>query len=39
LGDIAEMTGGHVIGDANLRVASIAAIDDADAATLTYATD
>jgi UDP-3-O-[3-hydroxymyristoyl] glucosamine N-acyltransferase len=39
LGDIAEMTGGHVIGDANLRVASIASIDDADAGTLTYATD
>ena len=39
LGEIAEMTGGRVIGDANLRVVSIASIDDADSATLTYATD
>jgi UDP-3-O-[3-hydroxymyristoyl] glucosamine N-acyltransferase len=39
LGDIAETIGGLVIGDPNLRVASIASIDDADAATLTYATD
>src|ERR1700761_3247821 len=39
LGDIAETIGGRVIGDPNLRVASIASIDDADPATLTYATD
>jgi UDP-3-O-[3-hydroxymyristoyl] glucosamine N-acyltransferase len=39
LGDIAEAIGGRVIGDPNLRVASIASIDDADPATLTYATD
>jgi UDP-3-O-[3-hydroxymyristoyl] glucosamine N-acyltransferase len=39
LGEIAELTGGRVIGDANLRIVSIASIDDADSATLTYATD
>jgi len=39
LGDIAQTIGGRVIGDPRLRIASIASIDDADPATLTYATD
>jgi UDP-3-O-[3-hydroxymyristoyl] glucosamine N-acyltransferase len=39
LRDIAEMTGGRVIGDPDLRVSSISAIDDADADTMTFATD
>ena len=39
LGTIAERTGGRVIGDAGVRVARIAAIDDVDATALTFATD
>ena len=39
LGEIAARTGGRVVGDVNVRVASIASIDDADATTLTFATD
>jgi UDP-3-O-[3-hydroxymyristoyl] glucosamine N-acyltransferase len=39
LGAIAERTGGRVIGDASVRVARIAAIDDVDATALTFATD
>jgi UDP-3-O-[3-hydroxymyristoyl] glucosamine N-acyltransferase len=39
LASIAERTGGRVIGDASIRVARVAAIDDADATTLTFATD
>jgi UDP-3-O-[3-hydroxymyristoyl] glucosamine N-acyltransferase len=39
LGAIAERTGGRVIGDAGVRVGRIAAVDDADATTLTFATD
>ncbi len=39
LGAIAERTGGRVIGDANVRVGRIAAIDDVDATALTFATD
>jgi UDP-3-O-[3-hydroxymyristoyl] glucosamine N-acyltransferase len=39
LRDIAEMTGGRVIGDPDMRVTSISAIDDADADTMTFATD
>ncbi len=39
LGAIAERTGGRVIGDAGVRVARIAAIDDVDATALTFATD
>jgi UDP-3-O-[3-hydroxymyristoyl] glucosamine N-acyltransferase len=38
LGDIALQTGGRVIGDASVRIASIGSIEDADAATLTFAT-
>ena len=39
LGEIAERTGGRVIGDAGVRVGRIAAIDDVDATALTFATD
>jgi UDP-3-O-[3-hydroxymyristoyl] glucosamine N-acyltransferase len=39
LGAIAERTGGRVIGDASVRVARIASIDDVDATALTFATD
>jgi UDP-3-O-[3-hydroxymyristoyl] glucosamine N-acyltransferase len=39
LAAIAERTGGRVIGDANVRIARIAAIDDVDATALTFATD
>jgi UDP-3-O-[3-hydroxymyristoyl] glucosamine N-acyltransferase len=39
LRDIAAMTGGHVIGDPDLRVTSISAIDDAGADAMTFATD
>ncbi len=39
LAEIAERTGGRVIGDAGVRVARIAAIDDVDATALTFATD
>jgi UDP-3-O-[3-hydroxymyristoyl] glucosamine N-acyltransferase len=39
LGDIARRTDGLVIGDPNVRVASIAAVEDAESATLTFATD
>jgi UDP-3-O-[3-hydroxymyristoyl] glucosamine N-acyltransferase len=39
LGAIAERTGGRVIGDADVRVGRIAAIDDVDATALTFATD
>ncbi len=36
---IAERTSGTVIGDAEVRIARIASVDDADAASLTFATD
>ena len=36
---IAEQVGGRVIGDAQIRVARVAALDDADEMTLTFATD
>ncbi len=39
LAAIAERTGGRVIGDGGVRIARIAAIDDVDATTLTFATD
>jgi len=39
LGAIAQRTGGRVIGDANVHVERISAIDDVDAGTLTFATD
>jgi UDP-3-O-[3-hydroxymyristoyl] glucosamine N-acyltransferase len=39
LAAIAERTGGRVIGDANVRIARIAAVDDVDASALTFATD
>jgi UDP-3-O-[3-hydroxymyristoyl] glucosamine N-acyltransferase len=39
LREIAERTGGRVVGDFNIRVAGIASIDDADGTTLTFATD
>jgi len=39
LGEIAARLGGRVIGDANLRVLGVAAIDEADAGLLTFATD
>ena len=39
LGEIAERTGGRVIGDASLRIGRIAATDDVDATALTFATD
>ena len=39
LAEIAERTGGRVIGDASVRVARIAAVDDVDATALTFATD
>jgi UDP-3-O-[3-hydroxymyristoyl] glucosamine N-acyltransferase len=39
LGAIARRTGGRVIGDANVRVGRIAAIDDVDEDALTFATD
>jgi UDP-3-O-[3-hydroxymyristoyl] glucosamine N-acyltransferase len=39
LGALAERTGGRVIGNAELRVARIAAVEDADETALTFATD
>jgi UDP-3-O-[3-hydroxymyristoyl] glucosamine N-acyltransferase len=36
---IAEHTGGRVIGDPEVRIGRIAAVDDVDATTLTFATD
>jgi UDP-3-O-[3-hydroxymyristoyl] glucosamine N-acyltransferase len=39
LREIAAMTGGRVIGDPDLRVTSISAIDDAEPHTMTFATD
>jgi UDP-3-O-[3-hydroxymyristoyl] glucosamine N-acyltransferase len=39
LAEIAERTGGRVIGDASVRVVRIAAVDDVDATALTFATD
>ena len=39
LAEIAQRTGGRVIGDAGVRVARIAAVDDVDATALTFATD
>jgi UDP-3-O-[3-hydroxymyristoyl] glucosamine N-acyltransferase len=39
LGAIAERTGGRVIGDVGVEVGRIAAIDDVDATSLTFATD
>jgi UDP-3-O-[3-hydroxymyristoyl] glucosamine N-acyltransferase len=39
LGAIAQRTGGRVIGDASVVIVRIAAIDDVDGTTLTFATD
>ncbi|MFN2460603.1 MAG: UDP-3-O-(3-hydroxymyristoyl)glucosamine N-acyltransferase [Candidatus Velthaea sp.] len=39
LGELAERTGGRVIGDAGVSIARICAIDEADAGALTFATD
>ena len=39
LGELAQRTGGHVIGDPSVAIERIAAIDDADATTLTFAVD
>jgi UDP-3-O-[3-hydroxymyristoyl] glucosamine N-acyltransferase len=39
LGDIARRTDGVVIGDPGVRIASIAAVEDAESGTLTFATD
>jgi UDP-3-O-[3-hydroxymyristoyl] glucosamine N-acyltransferase len=39
LGDIAERTGGRVLGDATCEMSRVAGIDDADARTLTFASD
>ena len=39
LAAIAERTGGRVIGDGEVRVARVAAVEDADDTTLTFATD
>jgi UDP-3-O-[3-hydroxymyristoyl] glucosamine N-acyltransferase len=39
LGTIAERTGGRVIGDPDIDIGRIAAIDDVDAGALTFATD
>jgi UDP-3-O-[3-hydroxymyristoyl] glucosamine N-acyltransferase len=39
LGEIARRIDGLVIGDPNVRIASIAAVEDAESATLTFATD
>ena len=39
LAEIAQRTGGRVIGDASARVTRVAAIDDVDDGTLTFATD
>jgi len=39
LAEIAQRTGGRVIGDAGVRVTRIAAVDDVDATALTFATD
>jgi len=39
LGSIAERTGGRVIGDPDVVLERIAAVDDVDAVTLTFATD
>jgi UDP-3-O-[3-hydroxymyristoyl] glucosamine N-acyltransferase len=39
LAAIAERVGGRVVGDGELRVARLAAVDDVDASALTFATD
>ena len=39
LAELADRTGGHVVGDAAVTVERIAAIEDADATTLTFAVD
>jgi len=39
LGEIAERTGGRVIGDPNVVIERMAAIDDVDGSTLTFAAD
>ncbi len=39
LASIAERTGGRVVGDAAIRVGGIAAVDDVDEGSLTFATD
>jgi UDP-3-O-[3-hydroxymyristoyl] glucosamine N-acyltransferase len=39
LGELAQRTGGHVVGDPSVVVERIAAIDDADATALTFAVD
>jgi UDP-3-O-[3-hydroxymyristoyl] glucosamine N-acyltransferase len=39
LGELAERTGGRVIGDPALAIERIAAVDDVDASTLTFAVD
>jgi len=39
LAELAARTGGHVVGDAGVAIERITAVDDADAATLTFAVD
>lgn len=39
LGELAERTGGRVVGDASFAVERISAVEEADAATLTFAVD
>jgi UDP-3-O-[3-hydroxymyristoyl] glucosamine N-acyltransferase len=39
LGDVAQRTGGRVIGDTTLEMMRVAGIDDADSQTLTFASD
>ena len=39
LGELAERVGGSVVGDGSVTIARIAAIEEADAGTLTFATD
>ena len=39
LGELAERTGGRVVGDAGVRIERIAAVDEADPTALTFAVD
>ena len=39
LGELAERTGGRVVGDSALAIERVAAVEDADPATLTFAVD
>ncbi|HTJ28104.1 MAG TPA: UDP-3-O-(3-hydroxymyristoyl)glucosamine N-acyltransferase [Candidatus Limnocylindria bacterium] len=39
LGELAERTGGRVVGDGGIAIERIAAVDDVDATTLTFAVD